>query len=72
MTRETMKLRKVAEPDIWLVTWTLADPVWAVVRGRRTPSAMLAEVVQHVGEIPWRSDTPSRIEVGKAVQEVER
>lgn len=67
MTRERLRLRLVAPPDIWLATWSLEDPVWAVVSGRNTPSAMLAEVVSHAQEIPWRTDAPSRLAVGRAV-----
>lgn len=72
MAQERLRLRKLAEPDVWLATWTLEEPVWAVVMGRRTPSAMLAEVVSHAREIPWRSDPLSRVEVGRAVLALRR
>lgn len=64
---QQMKLRRLFN-DTWLATWELDEPVWAVVKGRNTPSAMLAEVVAHANDIPWRTDAPSRIEVGRAVQ----
>jgi hypothetical protein len=72
MTSERITLRKVAEPDFWLATWSLEDPVWAVVSGRTTPSAMLAEVVAHAGEIPWRTGPHTRIAVGEAVLAIQQ
>lgn len=67
---ERLRLRRLHDVDaqsaIWLATWSLDEPVWAVIHASSRPSAAMLTVTMHAREIPWRSDLPSRINVGRA------
>lgn len=72
---ESLKLRRLSyHPSggcIWLVTWDLEEPVWCVVLASTRAGLAMATVTEHVQELPWRSDTPTRYEVGKVALQVE-
>lgn len=67
---EQLKLRRIYG-DVWLATWQLEEPVWAVVSGRSTTTAMMLAVIEHAQTIPWRTGTPGRAQVEAAVKELE-
>lgn len=64
---QQLKLERI-HGDVWLATWQLEEPVWAVVQGHHSPSMMMLVVTQHAHEIPWRSGVPARPEVEEAVK----
>lgn len=72
MSDHSLTLRKVAKhPEggaLWLATIGLDDgQAWCLVRADERTGLAMASVVGAIEDLPWRSDTPTRLAVGKAV-----